>query len=121
MGLIAYSILLWSGIQTTLKSYNPSLLLAYIPILGMWGFFWGIPPIIGSIRIKEVFTKKELARVLLAQFALIGILFLIVAQLGIFKILPTVLLTGVVTGATMPAESLRKERGEIKSSNRTRN
>ena len=115
MSFILYAVLFVYGIKVTIGSYGPIFLLTYLPILLMWGYVWGIPPIIATIRVRDAFTKNEFARVMLTQGILTGILILITRNLGIERLLPVFLLTGVVTGLVMPASSLRKERKDLKN------
>lgn len=100
------------GLYSIIERYDWTYVFAYIPIVVLWGYFWGIPPIIASFRIKGTYTKRKFRQILVTQIVFVFLLFLLIDIIGINLMRPYVLIVGVVTGMTMPASSLKAEAKE---------
>jgi hypothetical protein len=109
---LAAIVFIVSGALQTLSVYGGGYLLAYLPIILAWGYFIGIPAIIGMLKVADTFTPKEFAVTFLAQVVLVGLLVALVNAAGITKLLVTVIGVGVLNGIAMPAPALRSERKE---------
>jgi len=101
--------LVWYGVLQTFQTYGVLYLLAYIPIVYFWGYFWGVPPLIGLLKIRDIFTKERFAGLVTTQIISVCLLFGLLNLLGVNQILPTVIIVGVLTGLTMETKSLREE------------
>jgi hypothetical protein len=107
--LAAFALVV-SGFFQTLSVYGGWYLLAYLPMVVLWGYFLGLPPIIGMCKVCDTFTSKEFAGTFLAQVALVILLVVLVNALGITQLLITFAGIGVLNGIAMPAPALRSER-----------
>ena len=108
-------LLIASGLFITISSYGFLYLLAYAPISLLWGFFWGLPPLIGTMKVSDTFAPGEFWGTVFAQLLLIFLLLKLVEILGVGQILPIIISVGLLTGLMMPASSLRAEREEMKA------
>lgn len=102
--------LIASGFSQTISVYGSGYLIAYAPIVLLWGYFIGVPPIIGISKVYDTFTPREFAGTLLAQVALLILLVVLLNVIGITKLLVTIIGVGLLNGIAMPASALRVER-----------
>lgn len=100
------------GLYSILDRYEWTYVFAYIPIMVLWGYFWGIPPIIATFRIRNSYTKGTFRQILVTQIIFIFFLFLLINAIGINLMRPYVLIAGIITGMTMPTFSLKAEAEE---------
>jgi len=107
--ILLNTCLVWYGVLQTFQIYGVLYLLAYIPIVYFWGYFWGVPPLIGLLKIRDIFTKERFAGLVTTQIISVCLLFGLLNLLGVNQILPTVIIVGVLTGLTMETKSLREE------------
>jgi len=108
------SVLFTYGIIETIFKYGFVYLLAYLPIVYFWGFFWGIAPLIGMLKVYDTYKKGEFAITLIFQVLWIWLLFYLINLLGIGRLLPIIIAVSCLTGVMMPTASLRAEREEQK-------
>jgi hypothetical protein len=101
-----------SGLFSILERYEWTYAFAYIPIMVIWGYFLGIPPIIATFRIKNTYTDGQFRQILVSQIILVFFLFLLINLIGINLMRPYVLIAGVITGMTMQKSLLIAEAEE---------
>ena len=102
-------ILFFHGAGVLTARYGLIYLLAYIPIAFIFGFFLGIPQIIGIIRVSNTFTITSLILNIIPNAIWIALFALLIKGLGINQVLPVVVAIGALTGIGMSSSSLREE------------
>ena len=106
-------ILLTIGVILTISWYGWLHLFAFIPLWFFFGHFWGVAPLIGMIRVADVFLPFEFLLTAVAQVFWIFVLRYLLSVLGMSGLFSYFILTGVVTGFLMNPNNLRAERIEF--------
>ena len=105
-------ILLIVGSILTVFWYGWFYLLAFFPIWFLFGFFWGVAPLIGMIKIANIFTPIQFFVTAILQVLWIVVLRYLLGFLGMLELFPYYMIVGIHTGLLMNANDLRAERLE---------
>lgn len=106
------AILLMFGSILTVSWYGWLHLLAFFPIWFLFGFFWGVAPLIGMIKIVNAFTPIQFVTTAILQVLWVVALRYLLEFLGMLELFPYYIIVGVHTGLLMNANDLRAERLE---------
>ena len=105
-------ILLMVGSILTVFWYGWLYLLVFFPIWLLFGFFWGVAPLIGMIKIANAFTPIQFFVTAILQVLWIVALRYLLGFLGMLELFPYYMIVGIHTGLLMNANDLRAERLE---------
>lgn len=101
------------GAILTVSWFGWLYLLAFFPIYFFFGIFVGVAPLVGMVRVADLFSPLEFILTALIQVGWIAALYYLLGLLGITPLYAYFILTGLLNGLLMNGNDLRSERLEF--------